>query len=132
MHEWALAESIITAATKIATKRKLKEIKEITVRIGELQQIEEDILSFAFEQLKKDIFRNAKFLILRAKTELECQICGVKWIFRRKNLDEDTIEKIHFVPEVAHAYIKCPNCKSPDFKIIQGRGIWLEKIKGAK
>ena len=50
MHEWALAESIITAATKIATKRKLKEIKEITVRIGELQQIEEDNLSFAFEQ----------------------------------------------------------------------------------
>ena len=132
MHEWALAESIITAATKIATKRKLKEIKEITVKIGELQQIEEDILSFAFEQLKKDIFRNTKFFVLRAKTELECQICGVKWIFRRQNLDEDTIEKIHFVPEVAHAYIKCPNCKSPDFKIIQGRGIWLEKIKGAK
>jgi len=132
MHEWALAESIITAVTKIATKRKLKEIKEIKVRVGELQQIEEDILSFAFEQLKKDIFRNTLFLILRAKTELECQICGVKWIFRRQNLDEDTIEKIHFVPEVAHAYIKCPNCKSPDFKIIQGRGIWLEKIKGAK
>ena len=132
MHEWALAESVIVATSKIATKRELKEINEITVKIGELQQIEEDILSFAFEQLKKDIFRNTKFLILKAKTKLKCQICGVKWIFRRQNLDEDTAESIHFVPEVAHAYIKCPNCGSPDFKIIQGRGIWLEEIKGVK
>ena len=132
MHEWALAESVIAAASKIAAKKELKEINEITVKIGELQQVEEDILSFAFEQFKKDIFRNTKFLILKAKTKLKCQMCGSKWIFREQNLDADVAESIHFVPEVAHAYIKCPDCGSPDFKIIQGRGIWLEEIKGVK
>ncbi len=42
------------------------------------------------------------------------------------------MESIHFIPEVAHTYIKCPKCGSPDFEIIKGRGIWLEKIKGVK
>jgi hydrogenase nickel incorporation protein HypA/HybF len=132
MHEWALAESVITAASKIAAKEELKEITEIIVKIGELQQVEEDILFFAFEQIKKDIFSNTKFQILKAKTKLKCRICENKWSFTKQSLDENTAESIHFVPEVAHAYVKCPKCGSPDFKIIQGRGIWLEEIKGVK
>jgi hydrogenase nickel incorporation protein HypA/HybF len=132
MHEWALAEAVITAAFKIAAKEELKEIKEIIVKIGELQQVEEDILIFAFNQLKKDPIKNTKFRIEKAKTKLECRVCGIKWVFKKQNLDENTMESIHFVPEVAHAYIKCPKCGSPDFEIIEGRGIWLEKIKGVK
>ena len=45
---------------------------------------------------------------------------------------EDVREAIHFVPEIAHTYIKCPKCGSPDFEVVQGRGVWLESIKGAK
>ena len=132
MHEWALAESVIAAASKIAEKEELKEVKEVIVKIGELQQIEEDILSFAFEQLKKDIFRNTQFQILKAMTKLRCRVCGTEWSFKKQSLDENNMESIHFVPEVAHAYVKCPKCRSPDFKIVEGRGIWLEEIKGAK
>jgi hydrogenase nickel incorporation protein HypA/HybF len=47
-------------------------------------------------------------------------------------VSEDTAEAIHFVPEVAHTYIKCPSCGSPDFEIVEGRGVWLENIKGVK
>ena len=132
MHEWALAESVIAAALKIAAKEELKEIKEVIIKIGELQQVEEEILFFAFNQLKKDIFRNTKFQIVKTKTKLKCRVCGIKWSFKKQSLDENTVESIHFIPEVAHAYVKCPKCGSPDFKIIEGRGIWLEKIKGVK
>ncbi|MCW3998011.1 MAG: hydrogenase nickel incorporation protein HypA [Candidatus Bathyarchaeota archaeon] len=132
MHEWALAEAVITAASKIAVKEELKEIKEIIVKIGELQQVDEDILIFAFNQLKKDLFRNTLFYIVKAKSKLECRVCGFKWDFKTQNLDENTVESIHFVPEVAHAYIKCLRCGSPDFEIIEGRGIWLEEIRGVK
>jgi hydrogenase nickel incorporation protein HypA/HybF len=132
MHEWALAESVITAAKKIAIKKELKEVKEIEVKIGELQQVEEDILLFAFNQLKEGIFKKTNFKIEKAKTKLICRLCGNKWTFKQQKLDEIKAESIHFVPEVAHAYIKCPSCGSPDFKIASGRGIWLEKIKGAK
>ena len=132
MHEWALAESVIESAKTIAAKKELKEVKEIIVKIGELQQVEEDILFFAFNQLKDGILKKANIIIIKAKTKLSCRLCGNKWTFRKQNLDEVKSESIHFVPEVAHAYIKCPNCGSPDFKIASGRGIWLERIKGVQ
>jgi hydrogenase nickel incorporation protein HypA/HybF len=132
MHEWALAEAVITAATQIATKEKLKEITEVTVSVGELQQVELDILKFAFSQLKPASFKNAKFRITRAKTTLRCRACGNTWLFKKQKLDKSTAEAIHFVPEVAHTYIKCPKCGSPDFEITEGRGVWLKNIKGTR
>lgn len=132
MHEWALAEGVIAAAEEAAEKERLKEIREVRIKVGELQQVELDILEFAFSQLKTDKFKNAKFKIETAKAELRCRVCGHKWVFNRETLDKDTAEAIHFVPEVAHAYVKCPKCGSPDFEIIEGRGVWLESIKGAK
>jgi len=132
MHEWALAEAVITAAQQIAAKEKLKEIKEVTIKVGELQQVEKGILRFALSQLKPASFKNAKFRIAKAKTTLKCRVCEHTWLFRKNKLDENTAEAIHFVPEVAHAYIKCPKCGSPDFEITEGRGVWLENIKGVK
>ncbi|MBM4400660.1 MAG: hydrogenase nickel incorporation protein HypA [Crenarchaeota archaeon] len=132
MHEWALAEAVITAAQQIAEKENLKEIKEVNIKIGELQQVEQDILRFALSQLKPANFKNAKFHIAKAKTTLKCRVCGHIWLFRKQKLNENTAEAIHFVPEVAHAYIKCPKCGSPDFEITKGRGIWLENIKGVR
>jgi hydrogenase nickel incorporation protein HypA/HybF len=132
MHEWALAEAILTAARQIAEKEKLRGIKEVTVKIGELQQVEKDILRFALSQLKPASFKNVEFHIVKAKTTLKCRVCGNTWIFRKNKLDKDTAEAIHFVPEVAHAYIKCPKCGSPDFEISEGRGVWLDNVKGVR
>ncbi len=132
MHEWALAEAVIKAASEIAEKEGLREVAEVTVRIGELQQVERPIFRFALSQLKPENFRNAKFHLCRAKTMLKCRVCANKWQFRKAGLDRETAEAIHFVPEVAHTYIKCPKCGSPDFEIAEGRGIWLETLKGAK
>ena len=132
MHEWALAEAVITAAQQIAEKEKLREVKEVTIKVGELQQIEQEILRFALSQLKPASFKNAKFRITKAKTTLKCRVCENTWLFRKQKLDEGTAEAIHFIPEVAHVYIKCPKCGSPDFEITEGRGVWLENIKGVK
>jgi hydrogenase nickel incorporation protein HypA/HybF len=132
MHEWALAEAVIAAASEIARKEGLKEVREVKIKVGELQQIELDILEFALSQLKPAKFKDAKFNIEVARAELKCRVCGHKWVFRKEKLDESTAEAIHFVPEIAHAYIKCPKCGSPDFEILEGRGVWLESIKGVK
>lgn len=132
MHEWALAEAVITAATQIAEKEGLKEVTEIKIRVGELQQIELDILEFALSQIKPAQFRNAKFKITIDEAKLRCRVCGNQWTFSKEKLDDTSAEAIHFVPEIAHTYIKCPKCGSPDFEILQGRGVWLESIKGAK
>jgi hydrogenase nickel incorporation protein HypA/HybF len=132
MHEWALAEAILISAKRVAEQEGLKEITEVTIRVGELQQVEPPILRFALLQMKTELFKNAKFRILKAKSTLKCRVCGTTWQFDIKKLDKTTSEAIHFVPEVAHTYIKCPKCGSPDFEIVSGRGVWLENIKGAK
>ena len=132
MHEWALAEAVIAAASEIAEKERLKEVKEVKIKVGELQQIELGILEFALSQLKPAKFKDAKFSIEVARAELKCRVCGHKWIFKKEKLDESIAEAIHFVPEIAHTYIKCPKCRSPDFEILEGRGVWLERKKGVK
>jgi len=132
MHEWALAEAVIAAASQIAKKEQLKEVTEVTIKLGELQQVERDILRFALSQLQPASFKNAKFRIMRTNTQLKCRVCGHVWLFKKQELDESTAEAIHFVPEVAHTYIKCPKCGSPDFEITEGRGVWLENIKGVR
>ena len=132
MHEWALAEAVITTATQIAAKEKLKEITEVTLKIGELQQVELGILKFAFSQLKPASCKDAQFHITRAKTTLKCRVCGHTWLFTKQKLDKTTAEAIHFVPEVAHTYVRCPKCGSPDFEITEGRSVWLENIKGTR
>jgi len=132
MHEWALAEAVIAAASQIAEKEGLKEVTEVKIKVGELQQIELDILEFALLQLKPAKFENAGFSIEVARAEFKCRVCGRKWIFKKEKLDESIAEAIHFVPEIAHTYIKCPKCGSPDFEILEGRGVWLESIKGVK
>jgi hydrogenase nickel incorporation protein HypA/HybF len=132
MHEWALAEAILASAKQVAEQEKLKEVTEVTIKVGELQQIEPPILRFALTQLKPELFKKTKFHILKAKSTLKCRVCATTWQFSLKKLDKATAEAIHFVPEASHSFIKCPKCGSPDFEIVTGRGVWIEDIKGAK
>jgi hydrogenase nickel incorporation protein HypA/HybF len=132
MHEWALAEAILASAKQVAEQENLKEVTEVTIKVGELQQVEPPILRFALTQMKSDIFKDAKFHILKAKSTLKCRVCATTWQFNLKKLDKATAEAIHFVPEAAHTFVKCPRCGSPDFEIVSGRGVWLQDIKGGK
>ena len=132
MHEWALAEAILASAKQVAERENLKEVTEVTIKVGELQQIEPPILRFALNQMKPESFKKAKFHILKAKSTLKCRACGTTWQFSLKKLDKATAEAIHFVPEAAHSFVKCPKCGSPDFEIVSGRGVWLEDLKGVK
>ncbi len=132
MHEWALAEAVISTTLKIAEEKELKEVIELKIKIGELQQIDQEIFEFALSQLRSPMLKNAKFSLETVKAELKCRVCNHKWKFSTKNMDHDVSEFIHFVPEIAHTYLKCPKCGSPDFEILTGRGVWLDSIKGAK
>ncbi|MCK5628609.1 hydrogenase nickel incorporation protein HypA [Candidatus Bathyarchaeota archaeon] len=132
MHEWALAEAVVAAARQIAKKEGLKEVKEVVIKVGELQQVELEIFKFALSKLEAQGFEGTEFNISLAKTELQCRVCEHKWLFDKTNLAEDTVEAIHFVPEVIHSYVRCAKCGSPDFKLLKGRGVWIERLRGAK
>lgn len=132
MHEWALAEGVVSAATRVAEEEKLEEISEVTIRIGELQQVEHEVLEFALDKLRTPIMKDAKFILESIPAKLRCQVCGEEWLFSPDSLSEEISEAIHFVPEMAHVYLRCPRCGSPDFKVVEGRGVWLAYVKGVK
>jgi len=135
MHEWALAEAVISTVSKTAREQGLGEIAEIRIKLGQLQQIEADIFEFALKEIgqsRKTLFKNVKIQLQEEKAVLKCRACGQKWMFgdNMKELDHERSEAIHFVPETAHAYIRCPECKSPDFEVLKGRGVWIDSITG--
>ena len=132
MHEWALAEAVIEAVRKIAKEEGLREVNEINIKVGELQQIDHQILDFALTQLSSPIMKQTRFHISTEKAELKCKVCENRWKFGADNMDADTAEAIHFVPEIAHTYLRCAKCNSPDFEILTGRGVWLASVKGVK
>ena len=128
MHEWALAESIITAALEAADKEKLGKIIEIKISIGELQSIERDIFEFALHEIIKGHIRKLKDIKITIETEkstLKCKNCENTWNFKdiKEKFNKDESEAIHFIPEVAFVYTRCRKCGSRDFEIVSGRGV---------
>ena len=137
MHEWALAESIVTATVEEARKEKLKIITQVTVKIGELQQIEKEIFLFALNELskaQKPPIQKDAFLLKTDKTTLICKNCGEQWSYSdmKKKLNKTEAESIHFIPEIVFVHTRCPKCGSPDFEISKGRGVTLTSIKGVQ
>lgn len=131
MHEWALAEAVVNSAIKIAQEKKLSQVRVLSLKVGEVQQIDMEVFDYAIKEISKGtILENSeiKYEIFPAK--LLCNNCGNEWSYMEsfENLTEEEREAIHFIPETIHVYIKCPECKSPDFEIKEGRGVFIEEI----
>ena len=131
MHEWALAEAVISTALNAVKGKNVKEVTELKIKMGELQQIEIEIFKFALNELTKnhDILKKTKIKIKVEKAILRCNVCGYEWDFKKDGLTSEESESIHFVPEIVHTYMRCPKCSSPDFEIIKGRGVSLDSIE---
>lgn len=137
MHEWALAESVVSTALRVAEEEGLKEITGIKIRVGELQQIDMEVFQFGLKELFQSHphrFKKTNVEFDKEEAVLTCRTCGKQWSYREvlSKLDRDTAESIHFLPETVHVYLRCPDCKSPDFEITKGRGLWIEWIRGEK
>jgi len=135
MHEWALAQAVIYTAIEHQKKENLSRITELKIKMGELQQIDREIFKFALKEIAQ--FKKMMRMKIKIETEkalLKCRVCGHKWGFSDspEKLDKDKAEFIHFIPDVAHIYLRCPECGSPDFEIVKGRGVWINSIEGVK
>lgn len=132
MHEWSLAEAVLKSSVEEAQKRDLKRLTEVKVVLGELQGIEEEIVKFGLDNLKKGtIAEDADFIFIKEHASFQCRNCQNIWELREVDLNDYSIqESIHFVPEVVHSFIRCPKCGSPDFEVVRGRGIYIKEISG--
>lgn len=118
MHEFALAK-----AARDTILQRYRDKKRVKVYIGELNQIDlgifKDILVSEIEGTGVDV----DFDEIPAK--MRCNICSTEWLYRDVKLTEEERESIHFIPETIHIFVKCPNCGSNDFSIVEGRGIYV-------
>ncbi|MDR0734538.1 MAG: hydrogenase nickel incorporation protein HypA [Elusimicrobiota bacterium] len=132
MHEWALSDSVAAAALEVKKEQNLKTVDEITVVLGAVQDIAAEAFAEIFDEVKKNYrgIENAKLVIETEPAQFACLKCGNIFGLEREKLDHETGEAIHFLPEMAKLYIKCNKCGSPDFKITQGRGVYIREIKG--
>jgi hydrogenase nickel incorporation protein HypA/HybF len=135
MHELALAEAVITTAIDAAEKNDITRITRISVRIGQLQSIKSDIFEFALRELvprSQTRIASAEIAVEQEPARFRCRPCGHEFALTPSTSPsgEDECEAIHFIPELAHSFLQCPACNSPDFEVLQGRGVTIEAIEG--
>ncbi len=126
MHEWALAEAVLDSVREHSGGRR---VSRVVLRFGELQQIDREIFDFALRELGGELGA-ARFEIESEPARFACNACGAAWsLDERSGLDEQQKEAIHFLPEAARVYLRCPGCGSPDFRVEQGRGVTIQTIE---
>jgi hydrogenase nickel incorporation protein HypA/HybF len=135
MHEFALADAVITTALKAARDEGIERIDRIDVRVGELQRISTELFEFALKEvLPKSEPRLAETRMTLAvePARFRCRPCGRAFGLgdTAGPTNEQEAEAIHFIPELAHAYLRCPRCASPDFEVTAGRGVSIRSIEG--
>ena len=136
MHELALADSVVKAALHAADEAGLSHIGRIVVKVGELQQIEKDLFEFSLTSVipaNEPRLADTVFDVAEEPVRFQCRSCDEDYGKDEASLTgEESGEAVHFIPELSHAFARCPSCNSPDFDIIQGRGITLERIEGSE
>jgi len=136
MHEWALAEAVLKAAEKVAADEKMLKVEEIVVVLGTLQSVDAEAFPEIFREVRKNapaVLSAAEIVTENEKASYCCRACGREFSaddLRPMNHEES--EAVHFVPELVSSYMRCPACKSPDFSIVRGRGIYIKEIRGDK
>ncbi|KAA3606051.1 MAG: hydrogenase nickel insertion protein HypA [Planctomycetota bacterium] len=135
MHEWALAEGVVATALQTAEQEGFQRLTEVVVKIGELQNIKLEVFQQALEAVipaQESLLQGTEFRLELIPTQLCCRACGHGFSVSegKTELSPDEAEAIHFLPELAHGFLQCPNCQSPDFQVVDGRGVRLESVEG--
>lgn len=131
MHEWALAEAVLETIGNELQGRKNSRVSRVVLRFGELQSVDREIFLHGLKILAKDApFGPEIFEFETDRAVFHCRRCDAEWTLDDAGeLDEEEKEAIHFLPEASHVYLRCPSCRSPDFRIEGGRGVGIGSIE---
>ncbi len=134
MHEFALADAVVKAARRAAREAGIDRVEAISVRVGELQQIDPDLFEFSLTRVLPGgdpTLEGVRFVVEREPVVFGCRVCERRFgTADLPGVDAEGGEAVHFLPELAHAFVRCPGCGSPDFDILAGRGVTLERVEG--
>jgi hydrogenase nickel incorporation protein HypA/HybF len=111
MHEMGIVSGILESATDAAAKAGAERITEIKVTVGELTEIVDFALQFAFEALAPGTLAEGAVLsINRVGARSKCAECGTEF-------DHGRFEII------------CPNCNALFCELLQGRELTIDSIE---
>jgi hydrogenase nickel incorporation protein HypA/HybF len=135
VHEFALAEAVLTTALRESRRQGIEKIRRIEVRIGELQRIQTDTFEFALREImptKEPRLAETTLELTIEAAMFRCRPCSHEFTLADTGgpQGKDESEAIHFIPELAHAFLECPKCNSPDFELLEGRGVSISAIEG--
>ena len=110
MHETAVAQSLVDLITQESQSRHARPIRA-KVSCGELNAINDEALSFAFEAIAQGTPCQGMTLEIEHKAlQAKCRKCSS--VFR-----------------VEWANVKCPNCGGGDFELLPDAPLLLEQIE---
>jgi hydrogenase nickel incorporation protein HypA/HybF len=131
MHEWALAEAVVATVEKIRRENDGRPVLEVRLRFGELQNVDLEAFREALAAALAGLpYGPQVFRFLGEPAAFRCRACGHLWpLDQFPGIGEQEREAIHFLPESAHAYLRCPGCGGPDFELAAGRGVSIEAVE---
>lgn len=110
MHEMGICDGILTSAIQAATDRGATRIERIEVSIGELTEVMDDALRFAFDALRVGTMaEEAELVVHYVEARSRCTDCGA--VFRHDRFDP-----------------RCPECGSYVIVLVQGRELRIDAI----
>ncbi|MEM0092864.1 MAG: hydrogenase/urease maturation nickel metallochaperone HypA [Thermofilum sp.] len=124
MHESSIAAAVLSAIQEVYS-REGGRVRKVKVIAGELQAIDTGVLKEYLDVALDDAGIPLHYEVVTENAEFKCRRCGRGWGLGDIEAGVDVRELIHFMPEAAYAFLKCPSCGSGDFEIVKGRGIRL-------
>jgi hydrogenase nickel incorporation protein HypA/HybF len=125
MHEWAIAEGVVEALLERGRKEGARRITRFTLKVGEIQGVEEELLRFALGELSRGTpLEGAEIKVEREKGRVGCRNCGFEW-----SPEGESEEALHFLPDLLPLFLRCLRCGSVDLEIRGGRGIWVSSLE---
>jgi len=110
MHETAVAQSLVEAIVEEARKRHLKPIRA-KMSCGELNAVNDEVLSFAFEAVAEGTPCEAVELQIEHKPlRARCHACDCA-----------------YAVDLSHT--RCPDCGGDDFELLPDAPLLLEEIE---
>lgn len=142
MHELGIAQSIVDSVSDEAKKATAKRVISMDIEVGELTQVEVDVLSNALKLLMKGpALEGTKVHVRLAEASFTCRRCGQEWGMEEAkrqlsavpdNLrirEPDSVElPLHFLPYLYPSFVNCPSCGSSDISATRGEEIRIVRV----
>lgn len=111
MHEMGITQGILAASFEAAEKAGATKITEIRISVGELTEVMDFALQFAFESLTPGTMAEGGVLTVRhIEARSKCNDCGNEYA-------HDRFEMV------------CPSCSSFNVTLLQGRELHVDSIE---